>query len=138
MMAGIPPATEAPQRFSDPLAGRLDASNQFHKNVGVRGKHLVDAFRPAHTGGNPIHFFPGHFAIENVGQLKAIIRFLTEQLGDGLADGAKASKSDLQPPVGRSLLILGFQLDFELRFRTIHFCRQFITSLGTGTGFVFP
>ena len=66
------------QRFPNPFAGRLDASNQLHKNVGVRGKQFVDALRPAHAGGNPIHFFPGHFAIENVGQLKGIVRFLTE------------------------------------------------------------
>jgi len=116
---------------------QADASNQFHKNVGVRGKHFVDAFRPAHAGGNPIHFFPGNFAIENVGQLKTAVRFLAEQLGDGAADGAE-TKPERSSTSCWQASASWIPAVFGLRFRAIHFCRQFITSLGTGTGFVFP
>src|SRR5882672_7234216 len=65
-------------------------------------------------------------------QLKAIVRFLAEQFRDRPAHGAKTRKSNFQFVVRGLIFAAGRQFIFRLRFHTLHFCRQIITSFGIG------
>ena len=148
MMAGIPPATDAPifealprlasqiHQFRPALGDQkfvrrdhatcrprsafriqspagFDASHQLHENVGVRGEHFVDALGPAHARGHPVHFLPAHIAIENVRQLKRVVRFLAEQFGNRAADGAEAGNRNLQLLWERFFAGAGLLLDLD-------------------------
>ena len=73
---------------------RTQSTNQFHHNVGVRAKNRVDIFGPDHFLWNPILPLSLDVAIKDVSELKCAVATLTENLGDGPADGTKSQERD--------------------------------------------
>ena len=77
--------------------GRVDAANQLHDNVCVRGEHLLHIARPANVASDPVHALALHIAIEDVGQSKRRMRgLIAEYAGNRAAYRAKSQDGNFQ------------------------------------------
>ena len=86
----------ARQRFSNPGAGGLEASDQFDDDIHVGGESFVEIFRPANVARSPIHFLFFDVADADRGEMQRAIWIGAEQLGDGAAHGAETREADSQ------------------------------------------
>jgi len=134
--------------FSNPLAGQACASKKFHKKFveRPRGKQtspLMLLPPSAHLGGTQstflfFFFFRATLRLKMYVNLKAIVRFLADQLGERTGPTVpKQARSDSSAFsfCGQVSSFLDFHLFSGLRFADSLFCAQFITSFGTGPGF---
>ena len=57
------------QRLAYPTAGWLQAADELHNDVDIRGKDVADVIRPPNSAGQPVHSLALDIAIADVREL---------------------------------------------------------------------
>ena len=77
-----------------PGARGFEAADQLDDDVDVGVEDFVEVLGPDDGGGDPVGFFAGHAAVEDVRELEAVGFQVAENAGDGAAHGAESQDSD--------------------------------------------
>src|SRR5437667_4656748 len=84
------------QRLPDPTAGWLQAADELHNDVDVRGKDVANLIRPSNSAGQPIHSLALDVAIADMRKLYSRRRILGENSRHGTADCTEPDNGDSQ------------------------------------------
>ena len=82
------------QRLANPVARRIDPSEQLDDDFRIGCEYFVDVFGPDDVAGKAIGFLAADIAVEDVRQDEWACGILAEDFGDRAADGAEAEEGD--------------------------------------------
>ena len=103
-----------------PGSGGIEAADELHNHVHIRGQHGIGIFAPDDARGRPVHTLARHAAIEDVGQLETSRLRLDEDPRHRAAHRAKAEDGDAQMARGAGFARLHGR-SFKRRCGTVRF-----------------